>query len=48
MAQKASVLTLEAGFYDVAEFLGEQPLRSPTLPALTLTAAGLLGAGQAG
>jgi Uma2 family endonuclease len=41
---KVSILTLDEGFYDVAEFCGDERLVSPTFVGLMLTAQQVLGA----
>lgn len=41
---KVLILTLDEGFYDVAEFCGDESLVSPTFVGLMLTAQQMLGA----
>jgi Uma2 family endonuclease len=42
IAAKVTVLVLEMGWYNEAEFRGDDPVESPTFPKLSLTVAKIL------
>ncbi|MFQ4140062.1 Uma2 family endonuclease [Nodosilinea sp. PGN35] len=46
LESKVTVLTFNEGLYDETVFLGDQPLVSPTLPELSLTAEQIWAAGK--
>jgi Uma2 family endonuclease len=46
VAERVTVCTLDSTAYQVAEFIGDAAVLSPTFPAFTLTAAQILAAGM--